>query len=261
MKIGIFDSGVGGLGIFNETKKLMPKASIIYLADSANCPYGEKNTKQIQAICKKNVDFLINKGAEIIVVACNSASVSALNWLRTQYLNIPIIGVVPVVKTAAKMAKNKKVAILATKRTVESKYLHVLVEQFCPKDTGYKIYYQACGELVDMVEEGDDEKMFLVLTKCLKPILKEKVDVVVLGCTHFPFAYDAIKKVLGRNIKILDSNAAVARQVKRIINIKSKVASVSKPEYQFYTSGNADKISKVARKLLRDQKIKFIDKK
>ncbi len=79
----------------------------------------------------------------------------------------------------------------------------------------------------------------------------------MLGCTHFPFAYDAIKKVLGRNIKILDSNVAVARQVKRIVNIKSKVANVSKPEYQFYTSGNADKVSKVARKLLRDQKIEF----
>ena len=256
MKIGIFDSGVGGLGIFDEIRKRIPKASIIYIADSINCPYGEKPTKRIQAICKKNTKFLLNLGADIIVVACNSASVSALNWLRTQFTKVPIIGVVPVIKTAAKMTK--KIGVLATKRTINSKYFQGLIDEFAPQEEGYKIVYQSCGKLVDVVEQGDDKDIFIVLTKCLKPFIKNKVDYIVLGCTHFPFAHDQIKKVLGRKVKILDSNAAVARQVKRVATgMRNSECRIQNEKYQFYTSGDVEKVSKVSQKLLRDKSIKF----
>ncbi len=255
MTIGIFDSGVGGLGIFDEVRNKLSKSSIFYIADSGNCPYGDKSVREIQQICKKNTKYLLDLGAEIIVVACNSASVSALNYLRTQFPSVPIIGVVPVIKTAAK--KTKKIGVLATKATIKSKYLQGLIEEFAPKDDGYEITYVACGGLVDSVETGDDDKIFIELTKCLKPLIENEVEVVVLGCTHFPFARDQIKKVLGRKVKILDSNAAVARQVKRIVTSNKRLVTSNKPTYKFYTSGNPEQVTSVAQKLLRDKSIIF----
>lgn len=278
--IGIFDSGVGGLGIFLETKKLLPKENILYLADTKNCPYGEKSTEEIKIICKHNVDFLIKHGAKIVVVACNTASVSALEYLRLQFPNIPIIGVVPVVKTAAKITKNKKIGILATKRTVESSYLKNLVQEFCPKEKGFEIHYQAANELVEEVENGyfchqpktgvflaGSQKRFSmalatnfsrhgspIIDKVLRnldPLINAKVDVVALGCTHFPFLRNEIESILGKKVKVLDSNSAVARQIVRVlVNNKQLSLNNKKPIYKFFTSGDVAKLQRQARDLI-----------
>ena len=278
--IGIFDSGVGGLGIFLEAKKLLPKENILYLADTKNCPYGEKSTEEIKRICKHNVDFLIKHGAKIIVVACNTASVSALEYLRLQFPNIPIIGVVPVVKTAAKITKNKKIGILATKRTVESSYLKNLVQEFCPKEKGFEINYQAANELVEEVENGyfchqpktgvflaESQKRFSMalatnfsrhgspiidkVQRNLDPLINAKVDVVALGCTHFPFLRNEIESILGKKVKVLDSNSAVARQIARVlVNNKQLSLNNKKPIYKFFTSGDVAKLQRQARDLI-----------
>lgn len=247
--IGIFDSGVGGLGIFNKIKKLLPKENIIYLADSKNCPYGKKSIQQIKQICLDNTKFLIDKGAKIVVMACNTGSTIALEYVRNNLnqiqprrldFQVPIVGVVPVVKTAAKETKNNRIGILATKATIESDYLQALVTKFCPN---MDITYQACGELVEMVEKSkiDINK----LEKCLKPLINAKVDVVALGCTHFPFARYEIEQILGPNIKVLDSNGAVARQVQRVLTNNSQLSTFNKkPVYKFYTSGDAKRFKK-----------------
>lgn len=185
MTIGIFDSGIGGLGIFQEIRKLMPNEQILYLADTKNCPFGDKTEQQLKQICLDNSRFLIEKGADIIVVACNTGSTIALKYVRNKLnlnqptrlskvegarantniccdqrdyqcrsASIPVVGVVPVVKTCSEVSKNKKIGILATKRTVESRYLRDLVEKFCPEKDGYRVYYQAANSLVQLIENG-----------------------------------------------------------------------------------------------------------
>jgi len=235
--IGIFDSGVGGLGIFSEIRKLLPKENILYFADTANCPYGEKSIAKIKEICWKNTEFLIDQGAKIIVVACNSASVSALNYLRSEFPDVPIIGVVPVVKTAAKITKNNRIGILATEATVDSDYLKGLVNEFC---AGKKIYYQKAGELVDLVENIYYKKQPEIEKKVrnsIRPLISNGVDVIALGCTHFPFLKKEIEKLTGPKITVLNSNGAVARQVKRVLYKNKDFIENETPKYVFYTTG------------------------
>lgn len=248
MTIGIFDSGVGGLGIFREITKLLPKEKIIYLADTKNCPYGEKSIGEIKKICASNTRFLLSKGADIIVVACNTGSTVALEYIRSIFPNIPIVGVVPVVKTASKVTKNKKIGILATKRTIESKYLRDLVEEFCPTSAGFHVSYQAANPLVELIEKQKTKNLKLIKNH-LDLFIKEKVDVVALGCTHFPFLRPQIEEIMGSEVKILDSNGAVARQVAKI---KSKVKNQKSKgiKYQFFTTGNSDKFQQQINNLI-----------
>jgi len=248
-KIGIFDSGVGGLGIFEEIRKILPNESIIYLADNANCPYGEKKIEEIKKICKQNTEFLIDMGAKIIVVACNSASVTSLNYLRSEFPSIPIVGVVPVVKTAAKITKKKRIGILATKATIQSDYFKGLVKEFC---YGIRVSYEQAGELVQIVEELYMEKNIDIEKKVkryINPLLFEGVDVIVLGCTHFPFLKSYISKICNDKVEILDSNGAVARQVKRILE-NNKYLENTNSKYEFFTTREKGIFKLQLRKLL-----------
>lgn len=236
--IGIFDSGVGGLGIFNEIKKLLPSESILYLADTANCPYGKKSQESIKEICKKNTEFLIEQGAKIIVVACNTASVSALNYLRSEFPGIPIVGVIPVVKTAAEISKNKRIGLLATKTTLNSDYLKGLIKEFCPPEKGFRMYFREAGELVEAVEKIyhlKDQDIEKKVKRNVGSLVFNGVDVIILGCTHFPFLRDQIEKTTGGKIKILDSNGAVARQIARILKNNNQLTLNNlAPEYKFF---------------------------
>lgn len=239
--IGIFDSGVGGLGILSEIKKILPNENILYLADNANCPYGEKSIDEIKEICKKNTEFLVSQGSKIVVVACNSASVLALNYLRSEFPNIPIVGVVPVVKTAVGVTKNKRIGILATKATINSDYLKGLVKEFC---SGMKIYNQAAGDLVDIVEQINIYKETEIEKKVkrnINPLIFNSVDVIILGCTHFPFLKSYIEKNVGSKVTILDSNGAVARQVKRVLEKNNSLEDNKEADYVFYST--KDKIT------------------
>ncbi|MCX6807156.1 MAG: glutamate racemase [Candidatus Berkelbacteria bacterium] len=257
MKIGIFDSGIGGLGIYQEITKIIPNISTIYIADTASCPYGEKSVSEIKALCQKNAQFLLQHKVEIVVVACNSASVSALIWLRNKFPNTPIVGVVPVIKKAALISK--KIGILATRRTIESHYLRNLVNQFCPKSLGYKTLYQPCSELVDYIENFDKKqnlRLSQVLKVCTERLIKQQVDVIALGCTHFPFVKKEIQKIVGKNVIILDSNGAVAKQVKKIADSCNN-ANSQKSVHQFFTTGDVGKVTKVAQVLLKNKQIRF----
>ena len=213
--IGIFDSGVGGLTIYKEIHKLLPHESIIYLADSKNAPYGEKSKQEIIDISVKNTEFLLSKGCKIIVVACNTASTNAVHYLRDNY-SVPFIRVQPAIKPAALNSRTKVVGILATKGTLKSDLLLETSQRFAQ---GVEVVEQVGEGLVSLIEKGQmhSTEMDSLLENHLRPMLKKKIDYLVLGCTHYPFLTPQIKSLVGDKVSVLDSGEAIARQTKVIL--------------------------------------------
>lgn len=247
--IGIFDSGVGGLGISQAVRRLLPQENIIYFADSAHFPYGEKSIPELQKLAERIVDFLIKKDCKLIVIGCNTASIAALYYLRSKF-RLPIIGVVPVVKTIARTTLNRRVGILATKLTLQSGYLKALVEEFCPPEYGFKVFYQDGQELVNLFEEGNLEKAEEVLPKYLRIFKKNKVDTIALGSTHLPFLGPEIQHFMGPDVYVLDSNNAVARQVSRILTNNRQLERNPSAEYKFFVSGNEEEFRRKIENLI-----------
>ena len=240
--IGIFDSGLGGLSIFKEIKKLIPEEDIYYYGDTINVPYGEKPTKKIKKYISNGIKLLENKSCNIIVLACNTASVLDINYFRS-LTKIPIIAVVPVIKTAAKLTKNKKIALLATKNTIKSPYIDYLSNTFASDCKIKKIH---CPGLVNAIEKDTLTEGFL--KKCVKKTKKQ--DVVILGSTHYALIGDKIKKLLDDNTEVIDSNRAVAKQVLRITNKEKLLQYDKKTEYIFDCSGDKDHFMKMIKKYI-----------
>lgn len=213
--IGIFDSGLGGLTIYNEIHELLPHENIIYLADSKNAPYGGKSKEQIIQISAKNTEFLLKNKCKLIVVACNTASTNAVKYLREHY-DVPIIRVQPAIKPAALNSKTKVVGMLATKGTLESELLFETAQRFA---TGVKVVEQVGEGLVDLIEHGQMEspEMTELLRKYVEPMLEHNIDQLVLGCTHYPFLTNQIKEITGDGVQIIDSGEAIARQTRVIL--------------------------------------------
>jgi len=213
--IGLFDSGIGGTSIWKEVVKLLPNEKTIYLADSKNAPYGEKSAEEILSLSIKNTEFLISKGCKIIIVACNTATTNAIDYLRKNY-NIPFIGIEPAIKPAALFSKTGAIGILATKGTLSS----VLFEKTAKEYTKNIITIEQDGEgLVKLIETGNfnSEDTKQLLKKYLDPMLQFNIDHLVLGCTHYPFLIPQIKEIIGENIHIIDSGEAVSNQTKAIL--------------------------------------------
>lgn len=213
--IGIFDSGIGGTSIWKEIHQLLPKENTIYLSDSKNAPYGQKPTQEIVDLSIKNTEFLINNGAKVIVVACNTATTNAIQYLRRNY-NISFIGIEPAIKPASLNTKTGTIGILATKGTLNS----ILFEKTTSSLNDEINIIEQVGEgLVELIENGKihSEKMTFLLKKYIKPMLEQKCDYIVLGCTHYPYLLPQIQKITGDKIKIIDSGEAVAKQVKSIL--------------------------------------------
>lgn len=233
--IGIFDSGVGGLTIYEEIHNLLPNESIIYLADSKNAPYGEKSKDEIVNISIKNTEFLLSKGCKLIVVACNTASTNAVKYLREHY-NVPFIRVQPAIKPAAINSKTKIVGILATKGTLKSELLFETSQRFAQ---GVKVIEQVGEGLVSLIESGKmhSPEMTNLLHRYIDPMLDKDIDHLVLGCTHYPFLTDQIKKIVGKDVDILDSGEAIARQTKVILR-QENLLNLEKSDIKrvFYTN-------------------------
>ena len=227
--IGIYDSGIGGLGIFNAVRQVLPRESMLYYGDTKHFPFGEKSSDQIRTLTLADVRH-IEKTCQMIVIACNTASVNDLDYYRA-HSKVPIIGVVPVIKTAAQLTHTNVIALLATAVTVQAPYTDRLIQQFAPGKTIKKI---ACTGLADTIEHGDttDEQ--------LQPYLKEiaGADIVVLGCTHYTLIKGRIQRLVGPDVKVLDSNEAVARQTLRVIQKNNLVQVNNQPHYIFECSGN-----------------------
>ena len=211
--IGVFNSGIGGLSVLDEALRQLPQHDYIYLADSANAPYGEKSSEWIAerslALCK----HLANKGCDAIVVACNTATAEAIQQIRSE-LSIPIIGVEPGIKPAAMQTKNGIVGVLATEATLRSDKFNALLATL---PDNCKFIKQAGAGLVPLIESGqaDSDETLELLGQYLEPILDAGSDTLVLGCTHYPFLRKSIRKLLGDSINLIDTSDAVVRQLKR----------------------------------------------
>jgi len=212
--IGIIDSGIGGKGIEGEVKKLLPNVKIIYLADTKNFPYGTKPVKVLRKILSQNIEEMISKGANVIVLACNSATVSSVKYLRKKF-DIPIVGVVPAIKPAAENTKTKKIAIFATPITSKSAYQQSLIDQYCQDVKVYKIPF---SNLAREIEEGNILAAKEDIKKIWAKFKNKNIDTIVLGCTHYTLIKPDIQKIVGEDIKLIDSNLAVAKQVQKIYN-------------------------------------------
>lgn len=249
LPIGILDSGVGGLSIWKEIVRELPIESTIYLADSLNCPYGIKSEEEIYYLAKRLVQFLLDKNVKLIVVACNTITISCIDRLRSDCKDIPIVGTAPPIKTAARDSSNKKIGILSTFTTVQSRYQKNLIDKFA-KDCD--VISISASELVPYVERGDtDSKEFKEITeKILREFLENDVDAIALGCSHFPFLKEQMQKILGRSVLVLDSGAAIARQVRRVLTANNNLSLSNRPSHRFYTTGNAEKFTKVSKKLV-----------
>ena len=213
--IGLFDSGIGGTSIWYAIHNLLPNEDTIYLADSKNAPYGQKSKEEIIALSIKNTEFLLNQNCKIIVVACNTATTNAIKELRAKY-NVPFIGIEPAIKPAAINSQKHVIGILATQGTLNSELFHQTAEKFY--DT--KIIEQIGHGLVPLIENGEinSPEMNELLHIYLEPMIAANIDYLVLGCSHYPYLIPQIKKILPKEIKIIDSGEAVARQTKNVLS-------------------------------------------
>lgn len=235
--IGIFDSGVGGISIWKEIHTLLPNESSIYLADSKNTPYGNKRKKDIITFCIKNTNLLLEKGCKLIVVACNTATTNAIKILRATY-DIPFIGIEPAIKPAALQTKTKAVGILATKGTLSSSLFHKTTNIFAENIT---VIEQIGEGIVPLIENGkiQSDEMKSLLKIYLKPMLDANIDYLVLGCTHYPYLIPLLVDMLPKQVKIIDSGEAVARQTKTILKLNNLLnTQITKPKFQFYSNSN-----------------------
>lgn len=245
--IGIVDSGIGGLSVWQEIVKLLPKESIIYLADSKYLPYGEKSEAEIYTLSKRLIQFLIKQQVKLVVIACNTITVSALEDLRKDFPGLPIIGTVPVIKAALRQSQGKppRIGILSTKRTAESIYLQNLIDEFA-QDA--HVVNLGTDKLVSMVESGAVDMD--VLKEELQPFQKGGIDTLALGCTHFPFLKEQMQEILGKDVHILDSGEAIARQVKRILESEKEISDKGEGEHTFYTTGEEKQFAKQIQRLV-----------
>ena len=241
--IGIFDSGIGGITIYKEINKLMPNESIIYLSDNLNSPYGNKSKEEIKNFSTKNTNWLIEKGCKIIVVACNTATTNSIDYLRNTY-KIPFVGVEPAIKPAANNTKTGVIGVLATKGTLTSSLFNITSNDYCSE---IKIIESDGKGLVELIENGifSGEKLEKMLKLFIDPMISANIDYLVLGCTHYPLISKSLKKILPRNVKILDSGIAVAKQTKFLINKNKLVNQNDKSESIFYCNSTTSALEKV----------------
>lgn len=214
--IGFFDSGLGGLSVLREAIKIMPKENYIYFGDSKNAPYGTKSVEEVKELTFKAVEFLKEKGVKAIVIACNTATSSAIYDLRKEYIDIPIVGIEPAVKPAIQLERYGKIIIMATPVTLAQKKFKDLYDQY-KSDTD--IVPLPCPELVQFIERGeiDSDRVLKYIREKLGVYKKSEIGAVVLGCTHFPFVENTIKKVIGDDIPVIHGGYGTAKQLKRVL--------------------------------------------
>lgn len=249
--IGVFDSGVGGLSILIELQKLLPKENFVYLADQAYVPYGEKSKKELVKRCNKIVDYLVKKhNVKMVVIACNTATCSALREVRTKY-KFPIVGTVPAIKVATENTRTKTIGVISTPYTAKSKYLHELIKKH---GKGIEVINIGCKGLANLVDEGDlnSPEINKLLLKYLRPLEKSKLDQLVIGCTQYPFLKKNLAKILGSQVKLLDSGKAIAKRTRELIDLYSfKNTKKTRGKTLYFTTLNSIKFSNVASSLLK----------
>lgn len=236
--IAIFDSGVGGLSVWREIAGQLPGEDTLYLADQAHIPYGTRALEEIRAFSEAIAGFLVEKGAQVIVIACNTASAAALHHLRRIFPQVPFVGMEPAVKPAVERTRNGTVGVIATPATFQGDLFASLMNRYA---SDVKVLTQVCPGLVEAVEAGalDTPATEALLRQCLAPLIEAGIDQLVLGCTHYHFLRPLIERIAGKEVAVIDPAPAVARQTARILAQRRNAASPRTcGRHVFYTSGD-----------------------
>ncbi len=261
--LGIFDSGLGGLTITKEILSQLPKYQIIYFGDTARTPYGSRSPEVIYSFTQEAVDFLFKKGAELIIIACATASSSALRRIQQEYLpkNYPqkrVLGVIrPLAEEAVKITKNKKIGVVGTRATINSGAFIREIKKLLPSA---EVYQNSCPLLVPLIEEGWLKKpeTKMLVRKCLAPLKMKQIDTLILGCTHYPLLYKYFSRKSGRNCQVIPTGKVVACSLANYLERHPEIEKKIKKgdNHQFFVSDITPHFREIASKWL-ERKIKL----
>lgn len=243
--IGIFDSGVGGLSVLRHLRAQLPQANILYFADTGHVPYGPRPLADVQIFAEGITRFLLDHGAQVIVVACNTASAAALKHLRLAFPQVPFVGMEPAVKPAAEQTRTGVVGVLATPATFQGELFNSVVERFAQ---GVTVIPQVCPGLVQQIEAGALEapETEAMLRGWVEPMLRQNIDALVLGCTHYPFVIPLLERICGPGVRVIDPAPAVARQTVRVLG---PVDGQGEGRLVYVTSGEVESFRRMLKTL------------
>ena len=251
--IGLLDSGVGGLSILRETRRLLPSEDMVFFADQAHVPYGSRPLAEVREYSEGITRFLLERGAKLIVVACNTASAAALRHLRRLFPGTPFVGMEPAVKPAAEATRTRVVGVLATPATFQGELFASVVERFAG---GVRILQQTLPGLVERIEDGDLDGpgTRAILEDALNPLLAQGVDTLVLACTHYPFVIPLIQQIAGPGVRVIDPSPAIARQTQRVLAARALAEPGGHDgTVTFLTSGDPSRLAAMAERLIGER--------
>lgn len=236
--IGIFDSGIGGLTVMAAIRQALPRERLIYFGDTAHMPYGPRSLEEVYRFSHGITQALLQRECKLIVIACNTASAAALSRLRIEYPDVSFVGMEPAVKPATEQTRTGVVGVIATVATFQSELYASVVERFAQ---GAEVLHQPCPGLVKQIEAGefDTPKTEAMLRGWLEPMLARSIDVLVLGCTHYPIVRPLIERIVGPGVRVIDPAPAIARQVARLLEKSGTAAPpTGRNGTEVYTSGD-----------------------
>lgn len=243
--LGIFDSGVGGLSVLRAVRSELPVEDLLYLADQGHVPYGARPLEEVRAFSEGITRYLLDRGAKLIVVACNTASAAALHHLRRTFPGTPFVGMEPAVKPAAEQTRTGVVGVLATPATFQGALYASVIERFA---NGVTVLQDTCPGLVMEIERGElvGAGVRRILEQALQPMLARGIDVIVLGCTHYPFVIPVIEEIAGPGVRVIDPAPAVARQVRRVLEERGLVKPAGlQGDTRYLTTGDPSSLEAV----------------
>lgn len=250
--IGIFDSGIGGLTVARAIEQVLPNRSLLYFGDTARTPYGTKSAEVITDYSLRNCEFLLQNGAKLIVIGCNSASSVATERLRAEF-DVPILEVIsPAVKRAVKVTKSGRVGVIGTRATIQSGIYEQMLKASLP---GCEVFSVPCPLLVPLVEEGwtNKRETKMIIRRYLHPLKDKQIDTLILGCTHYPLLKDLIGKRAGKKITVIDSSIEIAHCLRDQLLpiVDDNVALTENVSHRFYLSDVTDSARRTASLIFR----------
>ena len=251
--IGIFDSGIGGLSVWQALYDALPNESLTYLGDGVRCPYGSRSSAEILQYTEEAVERLLAEGCKMIVVACNTATAVAIKRLRESYPTIPFIGLEPAVKPAALTTKRGIIGVLATERSLQGDHFRQAEAKYGAEVKILRAVGEGFVEAVERNEEHTAETEALI-RKVVLPLVEGGADKIVLGCTHYPFLRREIERIAGDGVEVIDSSEAVARRVATLLdenNIRAEKGA--KAEYRFLTFADEEYAEKLREKAFQQR--------
>ncbi len=248
--IGVYDSGFGGLSVWREVRRLLPEESLIYLGDGANCPYGSRPQEEIRLLADAAVARLVDEGCKLVVVACNTATAAAIDFLREKYVDLPIVGMEPAVKPACLATRSGVVGVLATERSLDGDLFRRTAAKY---GEGIEVLTVAGRGFVEIVEQSREAtpEAEATVRAALEPMIAKGADQIVLGCTHYPFLLPLMERIVaGRGVQIIAPSPAVARRVAQLLDKFDLRTSASAPVMRFITFADETYRSRLEEKAL-----------